>query len=285
MTGHGRGEARGKEWSAVVECYSVNRKNAEVICHSERGTAWLEPLVRERVLAVIARGRVQVSVALSCTGGTGTGLIDPARAAAFLREARALQASLGVGGEITISDLLTAPGVIRAIEPSGDSAKEVALRALDAALEGLVQTRTKEGAALRRVLAKSARQLGKIVRQIAPLAAKSPDRQREAMLARISRAGIGFGSDDPRLISEIALIAERGDVTEELDRARSHLVQFLEKLDSSEPVGRTLEFLAQELGREFNTVGSKSSDTAIARLVIEAKTELDRIREQLANIE
>jgi uncharacterized protein (TIGR00255 family) len=97
--------------------------------------------------------------------------------------------------------------------------------------------------------------------------------------------GGGVSADDPRIATEVAIFAERCDTTEELERAASHIAQFREKLAADGPVGRTLEFLAQELGREFNTVGSKSQDAAISRLVIEAKSELDRIREQLANIE
>jgi uncharacterized protein (TIGR00255 family) len=108
---------------------------------------------------------------------------------------------------------------------------------------------------------------------------------RETLHKRIERAGLSLTADDPRLAAEVAIFAERCDITEDLERAASHIAQFREKLDAKGPVGRTLEFLAQELGREFNTLGSKSAHTTISRLVIEAKSELDRIREQLANIE
>ena len=110
-------------------------------------------------------------------------------------------------------------------------------------------------------------------------------RHREALLRRLKEAGLALDVSDERVLKELAFFAERCDITEELERAASHIAQFRDKLDAKGPVGRTLEFLAQELGREFNTIGSKSSTTAIARLVIEAKAELDRIREQLANIE
>jgi uncharacterized protein (TIGR00255 family) len=96
---------------------------------------------------------------------------------------------------------------------------------------------------------------------------------------------VPIAADDPRLLTEVVLQAERGDITEELDRAASHIDQFREKLTGKGPVGRTLEFLTQELGREFNTIGAKSSDVQLARHIIEAKAELERIREQLANIE
>jgi len=285
MTGHGRGEARSGEWTAVVECFSVNRKTAEVVCHSERGAAWLEPLARERVLARISRGRVQVNLSLEPAPGTAARLLDVARARAFVTEARTLQKTLALPGELTIADVLGAPGVARHQEPSGDGAREAALKALDIALEGLIATRAREGQALQRVLMKSHRRLAGVAKKISPLARRLSADHRAAMILRLRQAGIDLSANDPRLLTEVALLAERGDITEELDRAASHLDQFSEKLLVVGPVGRTLEFLTQELGREFNTVGSKSGSTEISRLVIDAKTELDRIREQLANIE
>ena len=263
----------------------MNRKAAEVVFHCERGAVWLDPSVRERVLAVIARGRVQVNLTLARGESPSGHILDGVRAAAYLREARALQKSLGVPGEITIADVLAAPGVVGSTEPTGESAKEAVLAALDAALKGLVETRQREGVALRKVLAKCVQRLSAIAKKIAPFARKASGNQRESLLRRIAQSGIALSMDDPRLLTEVALFAERGDITEELDRAACHLDQFREKLSADGPVGRTLEFLVQELGREFNTLGSKSSDTSISRLVIEAKAELDRLREQLANIE
>ena len=285
MTGHGRGESRTKTWAAVVECFSVNRKTAEIVFHCDRAAAWLEPVVRERAMSRVARGRVQVNLTLSHPAGNSGGILDSGRAAVFVREARALRKKLALHGEITLSDVLRAPGVVRSAEPSGEGVKEAVLAALDHALDGLVSTRRREGATLKAVLDKAIRRLGGIAKKISPLAKRVTLQQRESLLRRVARAGVGIAGDDPRLLTEVVLLAERGDITEELHRAASHIDQFREKLASDGPVGRTLEFLAQELGREFNTIGAKSSDAALARLIIEAKAELDRIREQLANIE
>ncbi len=285
MTGHGRGESRTKGWTAVVECFSVNRKTAEVVFHSDRGASWLDPAVRERTLACVARGRVQVNLTLSHPEGASGGILDSARAAVFAAEARALQKKLSLHGELTLSDVLRAPGVVRSAEPSGEGVKEVVLAALDQALAGLVSTRRREGRALQMVLDKAIKRLGGIARKISPLASRVTVQQRESLLRRVARSGVGIPADDPRLLTEVVLLAERGDITEELHRAAIHIGQFREKLASEGPVGRTLEFLAQELGREFNTMGSKSSDAELARWIVEAKAELDRIREQLANIE
>jgi uncharacterized protein (TIGR00255 family) len=174
---------------------------------------------------------------------------------------------------------------MRAAEPGGDDAREPVMKALEEAIRGLESTRNREGAALKKALLRSAEKLESLAKKITPHAGRVAQHHREALHKRIERAGISLQPDDARLASEVAFFAERCDITEELERAASHIAQFRDKLDSKGPVGRTLEFLAQELGREFNTIGSKSSTTAIARLVIEAKAELDRIREQLANIE
>lgn len=285
MTGHGRGEARTKTWAAVVECHSVNRKNAEVVFHADRDATWLEPAVRERVLEAISRGRVQVNLHLERADATAKQFFDENRAAAFVDQARRLQKKLGLEGGITLADVLNAPGVVRSAEPGGDDAREPVMKALEEALKGLKSTRSREGEALQKVLHRCADRLESLAKKIAPHSAKVAKLHRDALHKRIARAGVPLPADDPRLASEVAFFAERCDITEELERATSHIAQFRGKLDSKGPVGRTLEFLAQELGREFNTIGSKSSTTAIARLVIEAKSELDRIREQLANIE
>ena len=285
MTGHGRGEARTKVWSAVVECHSVNRKTAEVVFHADRDATWLEPSVREKVLERISRGRVQVNLHLERADAGTKNFFDEKRAAVFVEQARKLQKKLGLEGGVTLADVLSAPGVMRAAEPGGDDARDPVMKALEEALRGLESTRNREGAALKKVLLRSAEKLESLAKKIAPHAGRVAELHREALHKRIERAGISLQPDDARLASEVAFFAERCDITEELERAASHIAQFRDKLDSKAPVGRTLEFLAQELGREFNTIGSKSSTTAIARLVIEAKAELDRIREQLANIE
>jgi uncharacterized protein (TIGR00255 family) len=285
MTGHGRGESKTKVWTAVVECHSVNRKTAEVVLHADRSASRLEPAVRERVLERVARGRVQVNLSLSNSGGTGQSFFDEVRALDFVNQARRLQKKLGLEGGVTLADVIAAPGVVRTADADSDGAHSVVMAALDEALNGLVATRAREGEALRKVLSKSADRLASILKKTTPLAGKVTIAYREALSKRIERAGLSLPMNDTRLATEVAIFAERCDITEELERAASHVAQFREKLAAKGPVGRTLEFITQELGREFNTLGSKSAHTTISRFVIEAKSELDRIREQLANIE
>lgn len=285
MTGHGRGGAVAHGVRAVVECFSVNRKQGEVSVTAPRELAWLEPRVREAVLKRVARGKVQVSVVVEQAAGSGAVGIDQDRAAAFVREARALQKKLRLPGEIDVGTVLSAPGVLKTPEATVKDLWPLVHKALEEALEGMLGMRAREGAHLKKELRRVAGRMSVLVRRIRVLAARVPKRQREILLRRLESARLPAETLDPRVATEIAVFAERCDVTEELERLESHLVQFREKLDADGPAGRTLEFLAQEMGREWNTTGSKANDAEISRLVVEAKAELDRIREQLANIE
>jgi len=285
MTGHGRGEALAGGVRVAVECFSVNRKQAEVSFTGPREFAVLEATVREEVQKRIARGKVQVSLSVESSAGARENLIDQARAQSFLRQARALQKSLGLSGEISLETVLAAPGVLRTDSATADDIRPLLIRALGDALDGLQKMRQREGAFLKKELQRVASRLVKLVKQVRILAPKVPPRQRENLLRRLQGASLPFDVLDPRVTAEIATFAERCDISEELARLASHHAQFLDKLDAGEPVGRTLEFLAQEMGREWNTTGAKANDADIARLVVEAKAELDRLREQLANIE
>jgi len=158
-------------------------------------------------------------------------------------------------------------------------------RALGSALDGLMVMRGREGANLKKEISGTITRLAGRVRSVRVLAPRVPKRQRENLLRRLESANLPVDVMEPRLAAEIAVFAERCDITEELARLESHLVQFREYLAASGPAGRTMEFLTQEMGREWNTIGSKANDAEISRLVVEAKSELDRAREQLANIE
>lgn len=285
MTGHGRGEASAGGIRAVVECQSVNRKGGEANVVMPRELAGLEPEIRERTLARVARGKVQVVVAVETAAEALGGVIDEARAAASVAELRRLRDRLDLKGDISIDTILAFPGVITNGSASARAVGPVVVRALDVALDALLAMRAREGAALKKELTRRLRELARLVRTVRPLARGVPGRHRDALLRRLGEVGFPLEAGDPRVITEFAVLAERCDITEELARIESHLGQFREKLASDEPVGRTLEFLAQEIARELHTTGAKAGDAAIARLVVDAKGELDKLREQLANVE
>lgn len=285
MTGHGRGEFSARGVRVVVECFSVNRKQGEVAVTLARDFAWMEPQVREEVLKRVSRGKVQVAVLIEQAPEAASGMIDAKRAAAFLAEAKALQKKLGLKGDIDLTTVLAAPGVLKTSNTPERESWPVARRALSAALDALLTMRVREGAHLKKELDRGAARLSTLVKKVRVLAPHVPKRQRENLQRRLESAKLPIDILDARVLAEIAVFAERCDITEEMARLDSHHKQFRENLESTEPVGRTLEFLAQEMGREWNTTGSKANDAEISRLVVEAKAELDRLREQLANIE
>lgn len=281
MTGHGRGSATREGFRAAVECASVNRKSVEIVFVAPREFAGLEPLVREAAAKSIERGRLTVTLSVE-SSGTVSRNIDAARARVYLAELRALQARLGLKGDIAIETILAGPGVIRDSSPVRDLWPCVH-EALLTALEGLHSMRGKEGRHLASALQRELRSLAALEKSVGPLARNASKLRQKSLAERIARAG---GDPlEPRLAAEIVQLAERSDITEELARLASHRRQFAEKLAGGGPVGRTLEFLAQELGREWNTIGAKSADADIARFVVEAKAAIDKLREQLANVE
>lgn len=285
MTGHGRGTARANGLRVVAECFSVNRRQGEVALAVSRELAWIEPRVREEVLKRISRGKVQVSLAVERSAKSAPAFIDKRRAAEFLSQVRALQKELNLGGVISAETILAAPGVLRGEDVTGRELLPLVSRALGAALDGLLAMRVREGAYLKRELARGVAGMAALVRRVRALAPRVPRRQREILLRRLQSARLPANVLDPRIATEIAIFADRCDITEELARLESHLAQFRENLESDAPVGRTLEFLAQEMAREWNTAGAKANDAKISLLVVEAKAKLDRVREQLANIE
>jgi uncharacterized protein (TIGR00255 family) len=285
MTGHGRGVASANGLRVVAECFSVNRRQGEVALAVSRELAWIEPRVREEVLKRISRGKVQVSLAVEHSSKSAPVFIDKRRAAKFLSEARSLQKELDLGGAISLETILSAPGVLQTDEVTERELLPLVTRALGAALDGLLAMRVREGAYLKKELARGVAGMAALVRRVRALAPRVPKRQREVLLRRLQSARLPADVLDPRIATEIAIFAERCDITEELSRLESHLAQFRVHLEGEGPVGRTLEFLAQEMGREWNTAGAKANDAKISLLVVEAKAKLDRLREQLANIE
>ncbi len=285
MTGHGRGAVVAGSLHVVTECFSVNRRQGEVSLVTSRELAWIEPRVREEVLKRISRGKVQVSLTVEHSPHSAPMVIDRRRAAAFLREARALKKELALGGEISLETVLAAPGVLRTDDAEGRELWPAVRRALGMALDGLLAMRVREGTHLRKELVRTVARMMALLKRVRKLAPRVPPRQRAALLRRLQSARLSADILDARVVTEIALFAERCDITEELSRLESHLAQFHEHLESDAPVGRTLEFLAQEMGREWNTTGAKANDAEISLLVVEAKAELDKAREQLANVE
>ena len=213
--------------------------------------------------------------------------LDRTLARSYHEAMRTLQGELAVSGEITIGMILQAPGVMRFSEESiqPNETWPALEEALGRALDELVKMRSREGKHLAKDLIhrlKVVRQALKEVRRLHPAVA---EKHRAALLERIKLAGVEFAPNDERLLKEVALFADRSDVSEELTRLESHLTQFAHHLRKEEPVGRTLEFITQEISRELNTLGAKASDPEISQHVVACKSEVEKIREQIQNLE
>lgn len=289
MTGHGRGSTLEAGRRITVECASVNRKGIEIVVALPKPLMTLEPRIREQVQHVVRRGRINVSIVLENAGAASEqSIIDKVAARRVLRELEALRDELSLPGEISLELLLRSPGVLKSPAeevPDADELWPMVQNALTQALDRLTAMRGKEGAHLVTDLLKRLRLLenaAKAIRTRAPVVLRQ---RRDHLKQRLEELGTPVPTGDPALARELALMAERSDITEELTRLESHFAQCREALVGTEPAGRTLDYLAQEMFREFNTLGNKAGDAAISQRVVQSKAELDRIREQVANLE
>ncbi|MCE0521892.1 MAG: YicC family protein [Methylacidiphilales bacterium] len=287
MTGYGRGTATLDGRQIAVELSSVNRKQAEISLSLPRALLELEPRMRDEINAHISRGRLTVAVGLHAKGGGKNGAVNLAAAKAYRNQLKALRKTLKLDGEITLDQVLRGPGVLDSeeIEIETETAWPVLKKALKAALEQFVKMRQREGEALAADLRKRVLAIQRSVKTIGVLAPKVMDHHRGTLLERANKAGLEIEASDERLLKEIVFFADRSDISEELTRLRSHLDQFFGQLGTDEPVGRTLDFLLQELFRETNTIGNKANFLAISRIIVGMKTELEKLREQVQNIE
>jgi uncharacterized protein (TIGR00255 family) len=264
----------------------VNRKSLEVAFSAPREWQGFEPEITAAVREKAARGRVQV--AIEVRGPAATGLTwDDAAVSSVLDRLAAFAAKRGVAFAVTPDLLLGVAQASRTERVTLESEKALALirAALEPALREFATSREREGAALGRDFAQRAASLQAMVERIASRTAGATQNYRENLLTRLRQAGLELDLEDERVLREIALFADRIDISEELTRLRSHLEHFGQLLTATEAVGRKLEFLLQEIGREIHTIGSKANDLEAARLVIECKNELERIREQAQNVE
>ena len=289
MTGYGRGESENNGFKIAVEVSSVNRRQSDVVVNLPRELAALEPRIRSAISDRFSRGRTNVVVSCDSNASASRQLaLDTALARSYHEAMRRLQEELGAAGEVTIGMVLQAPGVMRfaeeSIEPS--ALWPTLEKALGAALAELLKMREREGKHLAKDLIhrlKVVRQALKEVRKMHPVVL---EKYRAALLERIEKAGIAeVEPNDERVIKEVAFFADRSDISEELTRLDSHLAQFAHHLRKDEPVGRTLEFITQEISRELNTLGAKGADAEISRHVVACKSEVEKIREQIQNLE
>lgn len=290
MTGYGRGECSQDGFKVTVELSSVNRKQAEIACNLPRELDLLEGQMRDVINRAVARGRVTARVTIHAARGRNSARmhLDTDLARAYARELSALARQLKLKDDVSLDQLVRAPGVFQTDEElaSEEDFWPAVEQALNKALAAMLKMRGREGAYLAKDLTHRVSVMRAAVEKIKIQAPQVAERYRTALLERVKAAGLeSLAPDDERLLKEVVLFADRSDISEELTRLQSHFQQFDDLARSKEPIGRTLDFLAQEINREVNTIGSKANDAVISREVVVLKAELEKFREQAMNVE
>jgi len=287
MTGYGRAQASTEGVAVVVEIQAVNKRQAEVLVNLPDSLSAWESEIRSIVDRAISRGRITLNFNLEFSTPEVDPVLNRQLAKSYLSAFKALQSELQLDGEITIDTLLRSPGVIEqpATKQLSPKARTPILAALQAALDQLLAMRAKEGGNLKRDLTKRIKAMRACLHKVKKLRPRASERYRTNLHARIRKSGIEIPLDDDRLAKEVAFFSERSDFSEEVTRLDSHLGQLMDTLEKDEPIGRTLEFLCQEIGRELNTLSAKANDAEISQLVVQTKSELEKVREQIQNVE
>ena len=289
MTGFGRAECQDGDYSYKAEIRSVNNRFIEINTRLPKAFLGIELSLKKLIKSHCARGSINITITLANSNdGSGEWDVKPnlPLATQYLKALKEIQTSLGLEGQVHIDSVIGLRDVFK-IEPIAiDPAKESLLLTIaESALESLQKMCEEEGTHLQKDLAERIDSIEKHAAQIEKRQPQVIQEYKNRLKEKIKLLNDGIDVDESRLAQETAILADRCDITEEITRLTSHLIQFRKLFDSSEPVGRKLEFITQEINREVNTMGSKSSDTEIANVVIEIKSTLEKIREQLANIE
>ncbi len=289
MTGFGRGSATGENFSVSVDLKTVNNRFLDVHLRLGAELSAIEPLIKRRITERLSRGRVDANLTFERTGEVSYELNRPL-IAGFISAMRAMQQEFNIQGEPDINVLARLPGAMQPVRDGIDDEMIRGIeRAVEEALDELERMREREGQSL---VAEMLGRLVEIERHI-PVIEATAEGLVEAYRARLqkrisellARDGQAIELDQGRLAQELAYLADRSDITEELTRLRSHLAQFRETIVSGGEVGKRLDFLLQELNREANTVLSKSTELVIKESALAIKAEIEKLREQVQNVE
>lgn len=288
MTGYGRGENEQDGKSFTVEIRSVNHRFCEVVIRLPKYYVALEDRIRKLIQEQVSRGRLDVFVIVDDrAGGNKSIRVDKGLAMAYYSALEELRETLGIEEKPGIVDIARLPDVIvmEEIQDDLDRLWPVLSLALVKALDGLIGMRATEGMRLKEDLFSRVERLTEFTGAVAQRAPLVVTEYRDKLESRLKELAADVEIDENRLAAELAVFADRSSIAEELVRLRSHFHEMKNTLEMDEAVGRKLDFLVQELNREYNTIGSKSNDLEISSLVIKAKSEVEKIREQVQNIE
>ncbi len=289
MTGFGRAECKENGWEVVVEVRSLNHRFLDVEVRAPKPVLLFEHEVKELIRSRVNRGRISATIAVKGEEAPAPGLaVDIALAKTYLRLLRELKHELGIDGEIGLHHLLTFSDIFGSAPlPTEAHEKDWApiKKALERALEDLVAMRLREGEEIKKDLLARLEVMEQVISAIEKHARVKPREVFDKLRERVKELVAGEAMDPTRVEMEVALLAERADVTEECIRFKSHITLFRELLEQEGSEGRKLNFLLQEMHREANTIGAKASDAQVAHWVVEIKEEVEKLREQIQNIE
>ena len=289
MTGFSRYENQSEDLTCKVEIRSVNHRFIEINTRLPKSLAPLELPLKKMVKTKCARGSFDISIAIEKNGDSEAGLeVNPnlPLATEYLKAFKEIQDGLGLKGEIDINTILSQRDVVKSeLKKVEFSCEDIVMQSVDRALTDLIKMREDEGKNLEKDILNQISSIETLRKSIAAKQFITIQKFQEKLNEKIKILTSGIEIDPARIAQESALLADRCDVTEEIVRLKSHLEQFNILIASNDPQGRKLEFLTQEINREVNTTGSKTIDLEVSSAVIEMKSCLEKIREQLANIE
>ena len=285
MTGFGSGRAEVNGSVIYAEISTVNRKQLEIRFTMPREFASFEHELRKLLQAELSRGQVSVRITATSAAGEAAG-INRERVAALIAAARELGKEFNVNGELTMAQVMTMPGVFaESSESVPEEVKNAVFSALTDAAKALNNMRSAEGAALKIELEERISLLESLRESLLPEVGAIEENIKNKLLEKLANANLPVDINDERFLKEVLYYADKSDVSEELTRLASHFVQFRGFLNGNEGGGRSMDFLIQEMFREITTLGNKAGSGAVASVVVKFKTELEKIREQIQNIQ
>ena len=288
MTGYGRCENAASERKMTVELSSINHRYLDLNIRMPRILAPLEEEIRSLIKSKLSRGKVEVGILVQSTAEEDIEVdVNETLAAAYIRGLRSLAKDLNLEDDLKLSQLMALSDVVSVQKQTGDLEviKTLLLKTLEGALDSLLEMRAKEGQVLKDDLLQKTNKLENLVSQVEKRSPEVVTNYRVKLGARLKVLLDAAPVDEARIATEVALFADKCAIDEEITRLKSHIVQLKNFLEASEPVGRKLDFLMQEMNREANTIGSKANDYLITQTVVELKNEIEKIREQIQNIE
>ena len=288
MTGYGRYEHMDENRKIVIDIRSVNHRYADVSVKVPRSYGYLEDKIREAVLSELSRGKVEVFVYIeNYTHEDKVITLDHVLSENYYNVLKELKETYGLRNDVSISDLarFTDIFVTRSKEEDKDKVWELVSSCLAKALEDFVAYRLREGARLKENLVERAQTIQTMIKEIELRTPQIVEEYAKRLKERMIELLGAFSVDESRLLTEVGVMADRVCIDEELVRLKSHFVELEKILALSEPVGRKLDFLVQEINRETNTIGSKANDFDVAKTVVDIKSEIEKLREQIQNIE